>query len=983
MAIRFGPFRLVLSERRLSRGDEAIEVQDQVLEVLAALTERPGGLWTREELHHRLWPDAIVSEDALFQAVAKTRRALGDSARRPRYIATVPGRGYRFLANVDRDADRSEAPAAAVEMPRPATSFVGRQAALEELLEALSAEPGLWTLTGPGGMGKTRLSLELAQRFAAGAAFCDLQSAGDLGAIWTALGRGLHVSAQLLDDPRALAGALSDRGPLLVVLDNGEQVVEELAHVVSRLLAAAPLARVLVTSRIRLGLGAERLVELAPLDLPAVDAGPEDLASSPAGALLLDRARTSAGWRPAPEDHGALVALTRSLGGLPLAIELAAPRLRLLGPAQLLARMDRQLDLLGGRAPDRPSRHATLRSAIGASWELLDVELQRALAQLSVFPGPFSVGIAEATLELKGLDSFLALAELVDHSLVRRRQDRPERPLLEVLPSIRAFAGAHLDASQRAEALDRLADAHAEAARHPGPEDLAVWQAGQERDSLLVALERAVATRRSDVAAAIAGSLCSSLLVHGPLQEVRTRLAPVLSLPGLSPADRSRLLLWEAEARLSSTDVDAAGPLLDEVDSLEVPELAARRTRLRAAWLYRCGDVPAVREALRLGLDLPHLPAAERARMLLLRAQTESFAVDSEAAIQSLEEARRLVEALDLRALRVELLYELGCLQLSFVSLEAGRALLEESMALARTEANPTAAAKAQAMLGRALMHLGRREEAAQAMTEAAPVLRRAGLMQELGTLLDGQGLMAANANRLDEAAQLLGEAIALLEAAGQVRSVSAPRNTLATVWLRLGQYDEAEACFLEILEVFEQQGRNPGMVLHNLGEIDRLRGNLGRARERLRAAQLAQAAGGKFVSEAMARITLGEIELADQQPRAAVEPLQLAVGALRVRDRKDMLVLALANLGLALGWSGEAELAEAAFAEGRELTALPHLSAYAAMILARQAQVAHHQGAGARARGLLDQAREAAGEPPPPDAAMIMEEAEAQLEGR
>ena len=961
MPFRFGPFRLDPIERSFTHDGEPVEVQGQVFDLILLLLERPGSLWTREELHKRLWPEAIVSEDALFQAMAKARKALGDSSRSPRWLATVAGQGYRFVGTLEAEGEPATpvvSPLAPSISPSP-TSFVGRNAQRDQLLAAIGATPGMWTLTGPGGTGKTRLSMEVGARAPHGAIFCDLQAVEEGGAIWVSIGRALQLAARVPDEPEAVAAALCERGPLLLILDNGEQVAQALAEVCGILRRHAPASRLLVTSRIRLGTAGEQLVDLAPLALPEPGATLAELQRSAAGELLLDRARAAAGWEPSPGDLPDLVALTRALGGLPLAIELAAPRLRLLSPGQLLARMDRQLDLLGSRDPGRPGRHATLRSAITASWELLDPPHQQALAQLSVFAGPFAAEAGEASLGLAGADPFLALAELIDHSLLRRREDRPERPLLELLPSIRQFACGHLDPTDRTATLDRMARWYASAAEAAGPEDLAAWQAGKERDSLILAFDHAFGHGLDEIAAAIARTLARTLLEQGPLHELPTRLGPLRRRPGLGALDRTRLLLLEVEACLASTEVEAAGRLLDEAEAALPASgpLVARAMRLRAAWHYRRGAIAEVRLTVERGLALPDLPGAERAQMLLVRGQTETFALQPQAAMANLEEARALVEALDLRVLRAELFYELGCAQLSFVGLESGRERLAQSLASAQEQGNPVAAARAQGMLGRALLHLGRRVEACRALDAAEPVLRHAGLTYELGNVIDSRGHLALAEGNLTEARTLLVQAIALFVAAGQTRAISDPRVTLAAVLIRLGDLDAAEEQLLAALDHFEQQGRNQGMVLHNLGEVDLRRGRHDRARERLLAARQAHEASGKQVSVAMALATLGEIELAAGSPTAAVPPLTESVAILRTRERNDILAECLGWLGLALGLCDRAAEADAVFEEIEAMPLGPHGATTRAQAFAKRAQLALHRGQPAVARALGERA--------------------------
>ena len=322
----------------------------------------------------------------------------------------------------------------AVDLPTPATHFLGRE---RELFEAatlwLDRDPRVLTIVGPGGTGKTRFSIELARFLAeeadGGTIFVPLAPVRDAALIVPMIAASLGASG---DSAAAIAARVGEKRAH-VVLDNLEQLLPDSARPLAELLAAAPALRLVATSREPLRIAGE-----SEFDLPPMDEGD-------AVTLFLERAqavRTDVGDSPAVHE------LIRRLDGLPLAIELAAARVKLLGPEQLLERIAQRLDLLKG-ARDADERHATLRATIAWSYDLLDDDEQRLFARLAVFRGGCTLDNAEQVCEA-GLDT---LGSLLDKSLLRRRVDGEER--FWMLETIREFARERLDASGEEETLRR------------------------------------------------------------------------------------------------------------------------------------------------------------------------------------------------------------------------------------------------------------------------------------------------------------------------------------------------------------------------------------------------------------------------------------------------------------------------------------------------------------------------------------------------
>jgi predicted ATPase len=431
-------------------------------------------------------------------------------------------------------------------LPAERDPFIGREHDLAALTSHLSGGARALTLLGIGGLGKTRLALHYAHQqlraWPGGVWFCDLADAHDLDGVVRAVAAALGVPLGRF--PVAQLGhAIAGRGRCLVILDNFEQVTAVAQETVGRWLDAAPEARLLVTSRERLGLPGETVLVLTPLEEDA--------------AVALFTARSMAvGGQIGPDDIPTLRALVRLLDQLPLAIELAAARSRMMRPESMLSRMKDRFRLLS--APNgRPDRHATLRAMLDWSWELLSQDEQQALAQLAVFVGGFTLEAAEAVLDVGEAWPADLVQSLVDKSLVRAVPlDREDTLRFELLVSVTEYAAARLDElGGRAEAEARHGAFFASSGQDAAIESLHRHGGfrlrrllGREVDNLLAATHRAVARGDGVVAAGCVRAVWDVLQFRGPLTGGVPVSAEVLNLPTLSSRARAITLRVHADA---------------------------------------------------------------------------------------------------------------------------------------------------------------------------------------------------------------------------------------------------------------------------------------------------------------------------------------------------------------------------------------------------------------------------------------------------
>lgn len=451
-------------------------------------------------------------------------------------------------------------------LPLPAASLIGRTAELASIAE-LVRERRLVTLTGPGGTGKTRLALAVAHHLLAdfpdGAYFVALEDARarDVVAATTALALGVREKFDR-DLEQGVKEFLAHRN-LLLVLDNFEQVVKAGAPLVTELLATSPQLRIIVTSRAVLHVAGEQEFPVPPLDVPDSSELPplRALGQIEAIALFVHRARAvTPGFAITDDNARAVTEICRRLDGLPLGIELAAARVKLLSPSAILDRLERHLPILTTSARDVPVRQRTLHATIDWSYELLEPAERHLLARLSVFAGGWTLDAAEEVCNPSGelgIDMLDDLSSLVDKSLVRPLADdgaeTPAEPRFSLLQVIREFAAEKLDEEAGAEAVRRR---HAEwvlrLAERAGPElrrkELRRWQhlLRREEENLRTALRWALDRGEAAIGLRTASAVWDFWHYWAEVREGIAWLESLLALPAAAAPTDARARGLEA-----------------------------------------------------------------------------------------------------------------------------------------------------------------------------------------------------------------------------------------------------------------------------------------------------------------------------------------------------------------------------------------------------------------------------------------------------
>lgn len=803
-AFRIDVTNLCVWRRNGAGVDQRLELTPKAFDVLRYLVENPGRLVSHDELLTALWRDVHVQPEVLKSYILAIRKALGDDSSRPRFIETQRGRGYRFIGPIGSAAARQPSASPDTNLPQPLTKIVGRDAELAELRECL-ARSRLITLIGPGGVGKTRLAVELGRRvlghFTEGVWLIDLAPVTDpalvISATATALGVALGSAEASVE---AIAATIAKQRRLLI-FDNCEYVIGAARALVEALLERAPALSVIAASQENLHTSAEQIYRLRPLALPPP--GTIEIADFGAVALFVERARSAdRDFALDAGNAGSVAEICRHLDGIPLALEMAASRVPLLGVDQLRAGLDERFRLLKAGQHFGEIRHRTLRDTVEWSHGLLDQADKQVFRRLAAFAGTFSLDAAVAVSEADDADRWDIvdiLGRLTNKSLLTLEPG--EQPRYRLLETLRLYARERLKASGE---LAAVTERHARYFTELFNQAYEAWETAPdaellrtyrpEIDNVRAALDWALADReRAQIAVALAGVAALLLTRLGLIAEGRryTEQAMPLVDAATPPAAAARLLrqaalLWYSDSPRALSLLEQSAALYRQV--ADQPHLGATLANLGGLYAY-LGRNAEAKAALGEAHDLLISSDYKRALYNTLNSLGTLSLITNEYA-----EARRLyTSALDL-ARELEDAAREGNILLCLAEVEFNLGDVGQAIALGRDAVVRFRSAERRPYLAYPLLNLASYLIVQDDPLEARPIAAEAlSVAREEGgyivrVLLQLWALLGALEGRPAEAARLIGFVDAGYASGGEVR-----QGTEQIIHDRLSELLEAE----------------------------------------------------------------------------------------------------------------------------------------------------------------------------------------------
>ena len=727
------------------------------------------------------------------------------------------------------------------------TPFIGRRRERELLAGDLVKGPGLFTITGPSGMGKTRLALQVTTDVASsfedegGVWFTSLATCQGEADVEAAVARSLGIPQR---QGRELARAMANRGPMLLVLDNLDPVTEKAGALLGLWLDRCPELRMLATSILPSRVEGEVRFELGPLEpLDAVN-------------LYLERAhRAWAGRSFSDADQPMVEELVGRLDRIPLAIELAAARVRVLPPRALLSRFGERLDLLRS---DEPGRQGSLLEALALTWELLSKEEQEILARASVFEGGFTFDAAAAILR-EGLQ--VEMLDVLDglRSKALLQIDESEPPRFTLYESVQAFAHRELE---RSGSVALIRDAHARyfletgeatAERLEGPDSLhALGWLKAERENLVA--------------------------VHGRYQEKRPEFTVRAGLV-LAP-----LLVMEGHGiQLLETTVQAARAFGD-------PTLLARSLGFRAVAISPLGRADEglidLEEALALVREVGNLE--EEGQLLVRLGSVHLRRNQIEAAVEPLQLAIRIGRELNAPLLEGSALMTLGAGEHTRRNMEVAEQLFNQAIFLLRRHGFERRESLALSWLAGVWTSQGRLHEARHALLDALGNARKTGNRVYEGNVLVNFGALALAGGLLDEAERSSMEALEIQREVGDLRAQGIATGNLGILALERGDLELAEARLTSSLGILGECGahRLYNSILPFLAVVQAASGRLGQGRRTMDEAIAAARSADDLANLTAAELLEGLILLSEARVVAPTQPEEAAEMRRTVRER-------------------------------------------------------------------------------------------------